>query len=95
MDWNLILAFAGGLLLLYVLGRLFFLPARLFGRLLGNAVLGGIVLLVINWAGTMLLNVGASFTLHLPLNPLTALIVGLLGVPGVLLVALLPWVLGS
>lgn len=89
MDWNLLLAYAGGLLVLYVLGRLFYVPAKLFGRLVGNAILGGIVLLVINWAGTMLTNAGAGFTLHLPLNPLTALMTGLLGVPGVLLVALL------
>lgn len=93
MDWNLLLAYAGGLLLLYVLGKLFFLPAKLFGRLIGNAILGGIVLLLINWAGTMLANAGASFTLHLPLNLFTALIVGLLGVPGVLLVAVLQWIL--
>lgn len=95
MDWNLLLAYAGGLLLLYVLGRLFYLPARLFGRLIGSAILGGVVLLLINWAGTLLINRGAAFTLHLPLNPVTALLVGLLGVPGVVLVAVLQWMLGG
>lgn len=95
MDWNLILAYAGGLLLLYFVGKLFLFPARLFGRLIGNAILGGIVLLLINWTGSMLANVGAGFTFHLPLNLFTALIVGLLGVPGVLLIALLQWLLGG
>lgn len=95
MDWNLLLAYAGGLLLLYLLARLFFLPVKVFGRLLGNAILGGIVLLLINWAGQMLQNAGASFTVHLPLNPVTAVIVGLLGVPGVIVVALLQRVLGG
>ena len=49
-----------------------------------NAVMGAIVLLVINIIGS-----AVGFTL--PITALTALLVGLLGVPGVVLIAL--WVL--
>ena len=47
-------------------------------NLIVNAVIGGGVLLVINF-------VGGFWGFHIGVNPITALVVGLLGVPGVLL----------
>ncbi|MEW5933162.1 MAG: pro-sigmaK processing inhibitor BofA family protein [Bacillota bacterium] len=45
-------------------------------------MLGGLALWAVNLAG-------ALFGLHLPLNPATALAVGYLGIPGLLMVAAL------
>ena len=82
MDLSLILAYGFGLLLIYVLARLLFLPMRLLASLVYNALVGGVVLFGLNI-------VGGFFGLHLALNPLTALLVGLLGVPGVVLLLIL------
>lgn len=79
MDPQLLAAYGFGLLLLYVVVRLFSRPLRWVGVAMGRAVVGGLALWAVNLAG-------ALFGLHLPLNPATALAVGYLGVPGLLMV---------
>ena len=76
ITWVTVLAFAGALVLIYGLGRILLWPARKLGKLLLNGILGGLVLFGINALGGILgMKVG--------LNPLTALIAGTLGLPGV------------
>lgn len=82
LNWELILAFALGLTLLSLIGWLLLVPMRLMWRLLAGSLLGGGALLLIN-------RFGALFGYALPVNPLTALLSGVLGVPGVALVAVL------
>lgn len=76
MDINIIIAFGLGLLLLYLIGRVMLIPLKLVFKLLINAIIGGIVLWVINYFGSYV-------SIHIPLNPITALTVGFLGVPGI------------
>nr|PZN05089.1 MAG: SigmaK-factor processing regulatory BofA [Bacillota bacterium] len=64
--------------MLYALGRMLLGPIRLVLKLIYNAVVGGLMLVLLNFIGNY---VG----LHIALNPLNALIVGFLGIPGVLL----------
>ncbi|MHB9095285.1 MAG: pro-sigmaK processing inhibitor BofA family protein [Eubacteriales bacterium] len=78
MDLNIIIAFALGLLLIYLIGRVMLIPLKLVFKLLINAVVGGVVLWIINYFG-------AYINIHIPLNPVTALTVGFLGIPGVVL----------
>jgi len=78
IDIGAILAYALGLLMLYALGRMLLGPIRLVLKLIYNAVVGGLMLVLLNFIGNY---VG----LHIALNPLNALIVGFLGIPGVLL----------
>jgi len=48
------------------------------------------------WSRLLLLNfVGGYFGLHIALNPVTALVVGFLGVPGVVLLLVLRYILRS
>ena len=61
--------------------KIFAWPLKILFKLVINAVMGAIVLLVINIIGS-----AVGFTL--PITALTALLVGLLGVPGVVLIAL-------
>ena len=68
----------------WVICKIFAWPLKILFKLVINAVMGAIVLLVINIIGS-----AVGFTL--PITALTALLVGLLGVPGVVLIAL--WVL--
>lgn len=79
MRLDVVAAFAIGLLLLYVLGRILFIPLRLVIRLLFNAAVGGLLLWIANLLGRY---IGVS----VPINPITALLAGFLGVPGVVLV---------
>ncbi|WP_324822526.1 pro-sigmaK processing inhibitor BofA family protein [Sinanaerobacter sp. ZZT-01] len=81
-EIGILLAYAIGILLLYVLGYMFLVPIKLIVRLIINSVLGGITILAINW-------IGGCFGFHLALNFISAAIVGLLGVPGILLWVLL------
>ena len=71
-----------GLIVLYMLIRVFLVPIRFLLQAVYHLALGGTVLWVINWAGQF-------WGYHLALNPITAFTVGYLGIPGLaLLVAL-------
>lgn len=87
IELNVILAYAFGLVLLYFLGWLFIISTKLLIRLIINSVIGGICLIVFN------LVAGAFFQFSIGVNPISALIVGFLGIPGVLLLILLKFIL--
>jgi inhibitor of the pro-sigma K processing machinery len=79
VDLTTIAAYGFGLLIIYLLARMLIVPLRILTFLLVNGAIGGLAL----WAINLL---GAYFGLHLALNPVTALVTGLLGAPGVLLI---------
>ena len=83
-DSSSIFAYAIGLVLIFVLCRLFIKPIKWMLRLLVNAAIGGLFLAAVNFAGGF-----AGITVVI--SPLSALLAGLLGVPGVLLVILLQY----
>ena len=82
MDINIIVAFLLGLLLIYLVGRVMLIPLKLIVKLFVNALVGGVVLWIIDYFGTFL-------NIHIPINPITALIVGFLGVPGIVLLLIM------
>ncbi len=81
-----ILAYAVALLLMYALGWLLFVPLKYLWKLILNGILGGLLLVVINL-------IGGLFGVTLAINPVTALIAGFLGIPGVALLFLLQIIL--
>ncbi|MCE5286620.1 MAG: pro-sigmaK processing inhibitor BofA family protein [Pelosinus sp.] len=81
MEWSVLLAFAVGIVLIYLVGRMFLMPVRLVFRLIYNGLIGGIMLWVVNLIGSYI-----GFTIAI--NPLSALIAGFLGLPGVVLLIL-------
>ncbi len=82
---KLILFAVAGLLFLGLI-RLLVMPMRLVWKLLANGICG----LLILW----LVNLTAGLTgFAIPVNPLTALIAGSLGLPGILLLGILQLVL--
>ncbi len=87
MELTVIIAYLFGLMLLYILARLLLIPLRLAIRLLINGVIGGFLLWLVNLLG---LFVGV----YLPINPITALVAGFLGIPGVILLLVLKYVVG-
>lgn len=81
-----ILAFLFGLVLLYIIGMLLVIPLKVIFKLIINGIIGGIILFLFNL-------VGGLFGLGIAINPLNAIIVGLLGVPGVVLLLILQVIL--
>lgn len=80
---GILLAFAAGLVVLYVLAMVLVVPLKWIGKLIFSSIIGFIVLTVINLIG------GALFAFTLPLNAVNALVTGIFGVPGVILLVLL------
>ena len=72
MNFLVVVAYAAGVLIVYALGKMLLIPLRTIFNLIVNAVIGGGVLLVINF-------VGGFWGFHIGVNPITALVVGLLG----------------
>lgn len=80
---GILLAFAAGLVVLYVLAMVLVVPLKWIGKLIISSIIGFIVLTVINLIG------GALFGFTLPLNVVNALVTGVFGVPGVILLVIL------
>lgn len=85
-DTMSIIAYVVGLILIYVCCWIFIRPLKWLFKLLFNGVLGGLILVAINF-------IGGFAGLHITINPLSALITGLLGVPGVVLIIILQFIL--
>ncbi|MBC8587270.1 pro-sigmaK processing inhibitor BofA family protein [Paratissierella segnis] len=79
-------AFLLGLVLLYIVGMLLVIPIKLLIKLLINGFIGGVILFFFNL-------IGGIFSLSIAINPLNALIVGILGVPGVVLLLIAQMIL--
>ena len=85
-DTMSIIAYVVGLILIYVCCWIFIRPLKWLFKLLFNGVLGGLILVAINF-------IGGFAGLHITINPLSALITGLLGVPGVVQIIILQFIL--
>ncbi|MFR5190683.1 MAG: pro-sigmaK processing inhibitor BofA family protein [Clostridia bacterium] len=79
---NTIIIYLACMIFLFLFGRIFILPLKSILKLIGNSILGGILIFVINLIGGM-------FAFHIGLNILTAILVGLLGIPGAILLVIL------
>lgn len=75
-------SFLIAMIVLYVMLRLIALPMRLIIKLLINALIGGVILFLINL-------VGEQFGFTLEINWITSLIVGFFGIPGVIVIVIL------
>jgi len=71
------LYFLIGIVAMIIVVKLFSWPLKILGKLVLNAVLGVLLLLLVNFVGNYV-----GFTIAI--NPVTALIAGFLGVPGVI-----------
>lgn len=84
MTLNTVIIFLFGIILLYILIKALAVPLKYLGMLIVNVILGGL--------GLWLVNVfGGAIGIQLGINLVTAAVVGVLGVPGVLLLVTLQW----
>ena len=81
-EIGVLLAYGFGIVLLYVVGYLLLAPLKVIFKLFLNSILGGVCILIINFLGNFL-------AVHIPLNAITAIITGFLGIPGVILILLI------
>lgn len=86
MDFTMILPILIGVAVLFIVLKLLALPMKIIIKLVINGLVGGLIIFVINL-------IGANFGFIIDLNWITALIVGFLGVPGVVIVAILQFIL--
>jgi inhibitor of the pro-sigma K processing machinery len=83
LQASVFLTYVGAILLVFLLGKIFLWPLKLVLKLVVSSIIGGALILLINLAA------GFFGLLLIPLNLLTALVVGVLGIPGVLLLLIL------
>ncbi|NLN15414.1 MAG: pro-sigmaK processing inhibitor BofA [Tissierellia bacterium] len=77
-----ILAYLVGLVILYILSMILVIPLRILIKLIINGLIGGVILFIFNFLGSF-------FGLSIVINPFNAVLVGILGVPGVILLLIL------
>ncbi|VBB06961.1 sigmak-factor processing regulatory bofa [Lucifera butyrica] len=87
-DWHILLAYGFGILLIYLIGRVFLMPIKIVFRLIYNALIGGLMLWALNY-------IGGHFGFIIGINPVTALVAGFLGLPGVILLILFKIFIGG
>lgn len=78
MQIGVFLTYAGMIIMIFLFGKIFMWPLKILVRLTVNSLVGGLVILLINAAG-----------IYIPMNMITALIAGTLGVPGAVLLLIL------
>ena len=52
-NLTVLISYAFGLFLLYLIARLFFVPLRILVRLLYNGIIGGLLLWLVNLVGSL------------------------------------------
>jgi len=67
---------------MFVIGRIFIVPIKWIFKLACNSVLGGILIWFINL-------IGGVWGFHIGLNIYTVILVGILGVPGAILLIII------
>ena len=82
LDLSVFLTYAGAIILLFIFGKLFLWPLKIILKLAVNSLIGGAAILLINI-------IGAEIGIIIPLNMLNTLIVGVLGLPGAILLIVL------
>lgn len=87
MDYSNILVVIGCAIGIFVIGKIFLFPIKKILKLVLNTVIGGAIIYIINL-------IGAAWGFHLGLNLLTSFVVGILGVPGAILLIILKLIMG-
>lgn len=74
MDINTIIVYLACIIFLFLIGKFFILPLKSILKIIGNSILGVILIFLTNL-------VGGLFNFHIGINIATAIITGILGIP--------------
>lgn len=87
LDGNSVIVYLACIIFLFLIGKFFIIPLKSIAKIIGNSILGGILIFIVNIIGNF-------FNFHIGLNMGTAIITGILGVPGAILLILLKIFIG-
>lgn len=87
MDTNTLIIYIACICFLFIFGKIFILPIKSILKLVLNSILGGLIIYLINLIGIL-------FSFHIGLNYITAILAGILGIPGVVLLIILKIFIG-
>ena len=82
VDINILISAVICIIFLFIFGKIFLFPMKKIFKFLLNSFLGALAIFIINTIGT-------SFGFHIGLNLINAIVIGILGVPGAILLILL------
>lgn len=82
MEVKMMLIYVACIIAIFIIGKIFIVPIKIIAKLIINSLLGAILLYTINIVGTIC-------GLHIGINIVTTLIVGILGIPGAVLLTIL------
>lgn len=81
MEIGIFLAYGIGFFTVFFFGKLLLAPVKVLARLLFNSLAGAGLIALVNL-------VGGAFGAEIPLNILNSFIIGVLGIPGALMLCL-------
>ncbi len=81
MNQNIVIYLAC-ICFIFILGRFFIIPIKTILKLSINSILGGVLIYMINL-------IGGTFGFHIGLNIVTSICIGILGIPGAVLLVVL------
>ena len=82
MDINSVITLGVCVVFIYIIGKIFAFPLKKILKIVLNSILGGFIIYLINI-------LGANFGFFIGINIFTAMFVGLLGIPGAILLIIL------
>lgn len=87
MDFNNIITYIACIFFLFIFGKIFIIPIKTIFKLVMNSILGGLTIFIINL-------IGSFFNFHIGLNLITSIFVGILGIPGAIVIIIIKLLLG-
>ena len=86
MDINFFITFFICCVVIFFIGKTFAIPMKKIIKLIGNSIMGGALIYIINI-------IGENINLHIGLNIGTSIFVGILGIPGTICLIILKFFL--
>ena len=87
MDFNNIITYIACIFFLFIFGKIFIIPIKTILKLVINSILGALTIFIINL-------IGSFFNFHIGLNLITSIFVGVLGIPGAIVIIIIKLLLG-
>lgn len=82
MESNIVIGYLSAIIVIFIFAKIFIIPIKWILRLIVNSIVGIILLWIINL-------MSANYNFVIGINFFTSLTVGLLGVPGIIMIILL------
>ena len=86
LDFNNIIAFTACIFFLFIYGKIFIVPIKTILKLVLNSFLGAFLIYIINL-------IGAMWGFHIGINIITSIFVGMLGIPGAIVIVIIKFLL--